>query len=56
MWVGTTALILLAPIMNRLRQFTVLMSVKSARVDMILDIPFLVLSDKTLNQHFVTLA
>lgn len=56
MWVCATTLILLAPIMNWLGELTILVAIESRGVNVILDVPFLVLADKSLDEHFVTLA
>lgn len=55
MRVSATALVLLAPVMNGLWKFAILVSVESARVDVVLDVPLFVLSDEPLDEHFVAL-
>ena len=56
MRVSSTALILLAPIVNWFWQHAVLMTVKIGSVNVVLDVPLLVLADQSLDEHFVALA
>jgi len=55
MRVSAAALILLAPVVDWLGELAVLMSVEAACVDVVFDVPLFVLSDQTLNEHFVAL-